>query len=88
MKLKKHPLIKTLMSLLVCLILVGCQTVQPTPPQIPELTVIRPDRPQLTGTYEEMLKSLLVYTFSLEEYCNVVDDYLAEINSMYVVDDK
>lgn len=47
------------------------------------MSSIRPARPTLEGTSEEMLETLLVYTFQLEEYCDVYDEYIEGINAHY-----
>lgn len=44
--------------------------------------MIRPERPTLEGDYEEMLRTLLVYTFQLEEYVDITEQYIKTVNEL------
>lgn len=49
---------------------------------IPDMTLVRPTRPQLTGTYEDMVRTLIRYGYELEYYCDGLEDYISDINSI------
>lgn len=59
----------------------GCRTVAPTV-TIPDMSLVRPVRPQLTGTYEDMVRTLIGYGYELEYYCDGLEDYISDINSI------
>lgn len=44
--------------------------------------MIRPERPTLEGDYDEMLRMLLVYTFALEEYVDILEAYQEAVNNI------
>ena len=61
-------------------ILIGCRTTDSSVIQIPPLTVERPERPYLDGTYEDMVRQLIVYGMQMDEYCDRLETYIDEVN--------
>ena len=61
-------------------ILIGCRTTDSSAIQIPPLTVERPERPYLDGTYEDMVRQLIVYGMRMDEYCDRLETYIDEVN--------
>ena len=59
----------------------ACQTRIPAI-EIPDMTLVRPTRPQLIGTYEDMVRTLIGYGYELEYYCDGLEDYISDINSI------
>lgn len=64
-------------------VLCSCSTIEPVSPRLPSLSVIRPERPELSGGYDEMLRSLLIYTFTMEEYASTLEGYIEAVNESY-----
>lgn len=59
----------------------GCRTVSPTV-TIPDMSLVRPARPQLTGTYEDMVRTLIQYGYELEYYCDGLEKYISDISDI------
>lgn len=49
---------------------------------IPDMTLVKPTRPQLTGTYEDMVRTLIRYGYELEYYCDGLEDYISDISEI------
>lgn len=59
----------------------GCRTVVPSV-TIPDMSLVRPSRPVLEGSYEDMLRDMIRYGYELEYYCDGLEDYISDINSI------
>lgn len=55
---------------------------------IPPLTLERPERPYLEGTYEEMLRATMGYAMELEQYADRLELYIASLDDILSVDDS
>ena len=84
MKLRKLTLILTvLLTLLITA--TGCKTTTSESYRvIPSISSIKPERPTLEGTYEEMLRTLLLYTFQLEVFVEVQETYMENVNAVLI----
>lgn len=69
-----------ILSLSVSMLGTGCKTTSDPVIQIPDLSVVRPERPTLEGSYENMVKQLIVYSNYMEMYATGLEDYIVEIN--------
>lgn len=49
---------------------------------IPDMTLVRPTRPQLIGTYEDMVRTLIRYGYELEYYCDGLERYISDISEI------
>lgn len=49
---------------------------------IPDMSLVRPSRPVLEGSYEDMLRDMIRYGYELEYYCDGLEDYISDINSI------
>lgn len=69
-----------ILSLSVLILVTGCKTTNNPIIQIPDLSIVRPERPTLEGSYENMVKQLIVYSNYMELYATELEDYIVEIN--------
>ena len=74
---KRQLLIWSIVSII--LLAVGCKTVIDTI-HIPQLTLERPERPYLEGSYEDMVRELIVYSEEMELYCSRLEQYIDEVD--------
>lgn len=55
---------------------------------IPPLTLERPERPYLEGTYEKMLRAMMGYVMELEQYADRLELYIASLDDILSGDDS
>lgn len=67
--------------MMLSLIGTGCRTVSPTV-SIPDMSLVRPSRPVLEGSYEDMLRDMIWYGYALEYYCDGLEDYIDRISDI------
>ena len=75
---RRQLLIWSIVSII--LLAVGCKTVSTDSIHIPPLTFERPERPYLEGSYEDMVRQLIVYSEELEVCCERYEQYIDEID--------
>lgn len=75
---KRQLLIWSIVSII--LLTVGCKTVVDNAIHIPPLTLERPERPYLEGSYEDMVRELIVYSEDMEMYCSRLEQYIDEVD--------
>ena len=63
----------------IILLAVGCKTVIDAV-HIPQLTLERPERPYLEGSYEDMVRELIVYSEEMELYADRLEQYIDEVD--------
>ena len=64
----------------IILLAVGCKTVADGSIHVPQLTLERPERPYLEGSYEDMVRELIVYSEDMELYCSRLEQYIDEVD--------
>lgn len=65
---------------LTIMMILGCKTVTEDSIHIPPLTFERPERPYLEGSYENMVRQLIIYSEELEVCCERYEQYIDEID--------
>ena len=70
------------MTIGIATLAIGCKTVSTDGISIPPLAVVRPERPYLEGSYEDMVKDLILYCGMLDGYCDRLEMYIDEINKI------
>ena len=70
------------MTIGIATLAIGCKTVSTDGISIPPLAVERPERPYLEGSYEDMVRQLIVYGMQMDEYCDRLEMYIDEINKI------
>lgn len=68
------------MTIGIATLAIGCKTVSTDGISIPPLAVVRPERPYLEGSYEDMVRQLIVYGMQMNEYCDRLEQYIAEVD--------
>lgn len=59
----------------------GCRTTAPTV-SIPDMSLVRPTRPQLAGSYEDMVRDLIRYGYEMEAYCEGLELYIQTVGDI------
>lgn len=49
---------------------------------IPDMSLVRPVRPQLEGSYEDMVRQLIRYGYEMEAYCEGLESYILDISEI------
>lgn len=68
------------MTIGIATLAIGCKTASVGGISIPPLAVERPERPYLEGSYEDMVKDLILYCGMLDGYCDRLEQYIAEVD--------
>lgn len=75
---RRQLLIWSIVSII--LLMVGCKTVADGSIHVPQLTLERPVRPYLEGSYEEMVRELITYSEDMELYADRLEQYIHEVD--------
>lgn len=75
---RRQLLIWSIVSII--LLVVGCKTVADGSIHVPQLTLERPERPYLEGSYEEMVRQLIMYSEDMELYADRLEQYIDELD--------
>ena len=49
---------------------------------IPDMSLVRPVRPQLEGSYEDMVRQLIRYGYEMEAYCEGLELYIQTVGDI------
>ena len=74
---------KIINTLLLCLILTGCTSVEYVQPSLPDFNPVRPARPQLEEVNEEVPQGAVINTVRLMNYSRELEIYSNTWESFY-----
>lgn len=75
---RRQLLIWSIVSII--LLVIGCKTVADGSIHVPQLMLERPERPYLEGSYENMVRKLIVYSEDMELYADRLEQYIDEVD--------
>lgn len=69
-------------AMLLTLGMTACRSTENPSATIPDMTLVRPERPYLDGTSEDMVLTLMEYAMRLEIYADGMEDYIQRVGEI------